>query len=73
MKTCVLQFPSLTDLAAYLKRVQPTAYTINTLRFTLSAPLSAEEQLIAVKQFQASATLAAFANSWPAIAKADLI
>ena len=51
--TCVLKFSSLAELAHFAKSIQPEAYTINTVKLTLTGPLSPFERAVALDTYNA--------------------
>ncbi len=52
-KTTVLKFSSLTDLALFLKTVEPKGYIINTVGLTLTATFTPIEYTEALNNFKA--------------------
>jgi hypothetical protein len=53
MKTTILKFNSLADLAKCFMIINPNAYLINTPALTLSATLSSFELAVALEQYGA--------------------
>ena len=54
MTTTTLQFSSLAALAAFLKKVNPKGYVVNTLQLSLTTRLNDLEIAIAVDQYSAA-------------------
>jgi hypothetical protein len=54
MKSTILQFNSISDLASYAKTVNPNGYRMNTADLTLSAHLSSLELALAIEQYKAA-------------------
>jgi hypothetical protein len=53
MKSTILKFNTLAELASFLKTVYPQGYTINTLQVTLTCKLTSFEIAVAVEQYNA--------------------
>jgi hypothetical protein len=53
MKTVLLKFTCLSDLASFCKQIQPGTYVINTATLTLSVTPLAFELALAIEQYQA--------------------
>lgn len=51
--TCVLKFSSLSELALFVKTIQPEGYTINTVKLQLTASLSPFEHAVARDTYHA--------------------
>ena len=53
MKTSILRFATLSELAAFIKTIQHKGFIINTQQVTVSAKLTPIELAVAIEQFGA--------------------
>jgi hypothetical protein len=54
MKTSILKFNNLSDIAIFIKTINPNGYTINTLNLTVCSKLNPFELALAIEQYGAT-------------------